>query len=137
VAAGSPRRRRGNSEINVTPFVDVMLVLLIIFMVAAPMMQQGMDVDLPETTTQPLRVRDDPLILSVRKDGTYYLGRKEVEVTELAAKLEAVFDARGSTEVFLRADRKAPYGTVVKAMAAVREAGSDRLGIVTEPEPER
>ncbi|MBW2272734.1 MAG: biopolymer transporter ExbD [Deltaproteobacteria bacterium] len=114
-----------------------MLVLLIIFMVAAPMMQQGMDVDLPETTTQPLRVRDDPLILSVRKDGTYYLGRKEVEVTELAAKLEAVFDARGSTEVFLRADRKAPYGTVVKAMAAVREAGSDRLGIVTEPEPER
>jgi len=129
------RRRRGNAEINVTPFVDVMLVLLIIFMVAAPMMQQGMDVDLPETTTQPLRVRGDPLILSVRKDGTYFVGRKEVAVKELAAKLEAVFDARGSKEVFLRADRNAPYGTVVKAMAAVREAGSDQLGIVTEPEP--
>jgi biopolymer transport protein TolR len=132
---GSVRRRRGNAEINVTPFVDVMLVLLIIFMVAAPMMQQGMDVDLPETTTQPLRVRGDPLILSVRKDGTYFVGRKEVAVEELAAKLEAVFDARGSKEVFLRADRNAPYGTVVKAMAAVREAGSDQLGIVTEPEP--
>jgi len=132
---GSVRRRRGNAEINVTPFVDVMLVLLIIFMVAAPMMQQGIDVDLPETTTQPLRVRGDPLILSVRKDGTYFVGRKEVPVKELAAKLEAVFDARGSKEVFLRADRNAPYGTVVKAMAAVREAGSDQLGIVTEPEP--
>ena len=134
MAAGAARRRRGNAEINVTPFVDVMLVLLIIFMVAAPMMQQGMDVELPETTTQPLRVRDDPLILSVRKDGSYYLGRKEVAVEELPAKLEAIFEARASKEVFLRADKKAPYGTVVKAMAAVREAGSDQLGIVTEPE---
>ena len=122
------------SEPNVVPMIDILLVLLIIFMVAAPMMQQGMDVDLPETTTQPLRVRDDPLILSVRKDGSYYLGRKEIALKELTAKLEAVFDARGSKEVFLRADRAAPYGTVVKAMAAVRAAGSDQLGIVTEPE---
>jgi biopolymer transport protein TolR len=133
-AVRAGRGRRGNAEINITPFVDVMLVLLIIFMVAAPMMQQGMDVELPETTTQPLRVRGDPLILSVRKDGTYYVGRKEVAVEDLATKLEAVFDARGSKEVFLRADRKAPYGTVVKAMAAVRAAGSSQLGIVTEPE---
>lgn len=123
-----------NSQINVTPFVDVMLVLLVIFMVTAPLMYQGMDVNLPETTTQALRLRDDPLILSVKKDGTFFLGRSEVAVDELRAKLEAVFDARGSKDVFLRADRDAPYGIVVKAMAAVRLAGSTRLGIVTEAE---
>ena len=127
-------RRRALSEINVTPFVDVMLVLLIIFMVTAPLMQQGIDVDLPETTTQPIRVRDDPLILSVKRDGKYFLGRQEVPLEELAAKLEAVFDARGSYDVYLRADKQAPYGVVVKAMAAAREAGSKQLGIVTEQE---
>jgi biopolymer transport protein TolR len=128
------RGRRAHSEINVTPFVDVMLVLLVIFMVTAPLMHQGIDVDLPETTTQPIRVKSDPLILSVKKDGKYYLGRKEVQLAELTAKLEAVFDARDSKAVFLRADRDTPYGVVVKAMAAVREAGSTQLGIVTEPE---
>ena len=126
--------RHRNAEINVTPFVDVMLVLLVIFMVTAPLMYQGMDVNLPETTTQALRVRDDPLILSVEKDGTFYLGRSEVALGELRSKLEALFEARGSKDVFLRADRDAPYGTVVKAMAAAREAGSTRLGIVTEAE---
>ncbi len=126
--------RRVLSEINVTPFVDVMLVLLIIFMVTAPLMQQGIDVDLPETTTQPIRVRNDPLILTVEADGKYHLGRTEVPIGELVAKLEAIFDARGSKELYLRADRKAAYGVVVKAMAAARAAGSTQLGIVTEPE---
>ena len=111
-----------------------MLVLLIIFMVAAPLMQQGIDVDLPETTTQALRVQDNPLILSVKKDGAYFLGRKEVAPDELVTKLEAVFDARASKEIYLRADKAVPYGFVVQAMAAAREAGSDQLGIVTEPE---
>ncbi len=128
------RGRRALSEINVTPFVDVMLVLLIIFMVTAPLMQQGIDVDLPDTTTQPIRVKSDPLILSVKADGTTFLGRKEVAREELVAKLEAVFDARGSEEIFLRADEKAPYGVVVQAMAAARQAGSKQLGIVTEQE---
>jgi len=132
-AASGPRRRR-NAEINVTPFVDVMLVLLIIFMVTAPMMEQGIDVDLPETTTQPIRVRNDPLILSVKADGTYYLGRLKVQLAELQSKLEVVFDARGSKDLFLRADKNAPYGVVVKAMAAARSAGSKQLGIVTEAE---
>lgn len=128
------RPRRASAEINITPFVDVMLVLLIIFMVAAPLMQQGIDVDLPQTTTQALRVQDNPLILSVKRDGSYFLGRSEVQLENLVSKLEAIFEARASKEIYLRADRSAPYGTVVKAMAAAREAGSNQLGIITEPE---
>lgn len=126
--------QRPLSEINVTPFVDVMLVLLIIFMVTAPLMQQGIDVDLPETTTQPLRVRDEPLILTVKKDGKYYVGRKELPAEALREKLEAIFEGRDSKEIFLRADEEAPYGVVVKALAAAREAGASSLGMVTEPE---
>ncbi len=122
------------SEINVTPFVDVMLVLLIIFMVTAPMMQQGIDVDLPETSTQPLRVTDEPLILTVKKDGGTFVGRKEIQPEDLKEKLAAIFEGRDSKELFLRADKAAPYGAVVKALAAAREAGAKKLGMVTEPE---
>ncbi len=128
------RGRRGNGDINVTPFVDVVLVLLIIFMVTAPLMLQGMDVNLPETTTQPIRMPNAPLVLTVTKDGQYSLARKIIPLAELQSKLEAVFDARGSKEVFLRADEAAPYGVVVQAMAAARRAGATRLGIVTEEE---
>ena len=127
-------RRRAFSEINVTPFVDVMLVLLVIFIATAPLMQQGMNVNLPETNTQALRVRDAPLILSVDQAGQYFLGRKSVAPEELEKRLKAVFEARGSEEIFLRADKNAPYGVVVKAMAAARRAGSTKLGIVTEAE---
>lgn len=126
--------RRPLAEINVTPFVDVMLVLLVIFMVTAPLLYQGVDVNLPETTTQPLRVRDEPLVLSVQKRGVIFVGRKEVAIADLKAKLEAVFEARDSREVFLKADREVAYGLVVKVMAAAREAGATRMGIVTEAE---
>ena len=126
--------RRGNGEINVTPFVDVVLVLLIIFMVTAPLMLQGMDVNLPETSTQPIRMPNAPLVLTVTKEGQYSLARKIIPIDELQARLEAVFEARGSKEVFLRADEAAPYGVVVEAMAAARRAGATRLGIVTEEE---
>jgi biopolymer transport protein TolR len=129
-----PSGRRANAEINVTPFVDVMLVLLIIFMVTAPLMLQGMDVNLPETSTQPIRMPDAPLVLTVTKEGKYSLARKEIPFEKLQAKLEAVFESRGSSEVFLRADEAAPYGVVVQAMAAARRAGATRLGIVTEEE---
>ena len=90
---GAPRlgaAHRPLSEINVTPFVDVMLVLLVIFMVTAPMMLRGLDVDLPETTTQPLRVRDEPLVLTVKKDGKYYIGRREIPEAALTEKLVPV-----------------------------------------------
>ena len=135
MGASSQRgRNQPLAEINVTPFVDVMLVLLIIFMVTAPMMQQGVDVDLPKTTTQPLRMQDEPLVLTIQKEGKFYLGRSEVPVAELATKLEAIFEGRDSKEIFLRADSEAPYGVVVQGLAAAREAGATKLGMVTEPE---
>jgi biopolymer transport protein TolR len=134
VTPRSGETHRPLSEINVTPFVDVMLVLLVIFMVTAPMMLQGVDVDLPETTTQPLRVKDEPLVLTVKKDGKYYVGRKELPAELLKEKLQAIFEGRDSKEIFLRADQAASYGVVVKALAAAREAGAKQLGMITEPE---
>ena len=122
------------SEINVTPFVDVMLVLLVIFMVTAPLMQHGINVDLPETSTEGLRLPKEPLVLSVREDGATFIGRTEVPTEELEEKLRAIFASRGEESLYLRADREAPYGQVVQAMGAARRAGALRLGIVTEPE---
>jgi biopolymer transport protein TolR len=126
--------QRPLSEINVTPFVDVMLVLLIIFMVTAPMMQQGIDVDLPETTTQNLRIQDEPLVLTVKKDGEYFLGRRKIPEAELSERLVAILEGLDRKEIFLRADKGARYGAVVKALAAARQAGATKLGMVTEPE---
>jgi biopolymer transport protein TolR len=125
---------RPMSEINVTPLVDVMLVLLIIFMVTAPMMQQGVDVELPKTTTQPMKIKDEPLILTIKKDGKLFLGRQEIAAAELQKKLEAIFAGTDSKELYLRADQAVPYGQVARAMAAAREAGASKLGMVTEPE---
>ena len=131
----SLKKRKLMGEINVVPYIDVMLVLLIIFMVTAPMMLQGVDVDLPETTTQPLRVQDEPLVLTVRKDGKYFLARLEVPPDELQGKLEAIFEGRADKEIFLRADKTAEYQLVVRALAAARKAGATKLGMVTEVEP--
>ena len=133
-ASSSGPDRRAFAEINVTPFVDVVLVLLIIFMVTAPMMQQGIDVDLPETTTQNLRVHNEPLIITVKKDGTFFLANTSVTEKELGAKLTAILSGLDDKGVFLRADKSADYGSVVKALAAARIAGATKLGMVTEPE---
>ena len=126
--------RRPFAEINVTPFVDVVLVLLIIFMVTAPMMQQGIDVDLPKTTTQNLRVHNEPLIITVKKDGSYFLANTSVSEKDLGTKLQAILSGLDDKGVFLRADQAADYGSVVKALAAARLAGATKLGMVTEPE---
>jgi biopolymer transport protein TolR len=98
------------------------------------MMQQGIDVDLPKTTTQNLRVRNEPLIITVKKDGSYFLANTTVSEKELGAKLQAILSGLDDKGVFLRADKSADYGSVVKALAAARLAGATKLGMVTEPE---
>jgi biopolymer transport protein TolR len=127
-------RMRPMSEINVTPFVDVMLVMLIIFMVTAPLIQQGIDVQLPKTQSEGLRADEEPLIVTVKRDGAVFVQRVEVSFGELQAKLEQIFVSRGDREVFLRADGRAAYAAVAKTLAALRRAGAERIGMVTEPE---
>ena len=126
--------RRPLSEINVTPFVDVMLVLLIIFMVTAPLMQQGIDIDLPKTQSQGLRSDNEPLVITVKREGKIFVQNAEVPLDQLGAKLQAIFDTREDRLVYLRADEKVAYGTVAKALAILRGAGATSIGMVTEPE---
>lgn len=123
------------AEINVTPLVDVMLVLLIIFMVTAPMMIQGVAVALPQTSAAPMDSSDDNLVLSVNRAREIYINDYKADLATLTAKLSAMHQGRPEQRVFLRADKDTPYGVVVQVMAAVKEAGIDKLGVVTEPAP--
>jgi biopolymer transport protein TolR len=122
------------SEINVTPFVDVMLVLLIIFMVTAPLIQAGVDVNLPEATAMGLKAPEDPTLISVTKEGKIYFDKKEVPMEKLQSFVAALKENKGLEEIYLKADKAVPYGTVVKVMAEVKAAGIDRLGMITIPE---
>jgi biopolymer transport protein TolR len=130
---GRGRRKRPISDINVTPLVDVMLVLLVIFMITAPLMQQGIEVELPKTQTSGL-TPEDPLIVSIKKDGKIFLQRAEVPLPELEGKLTAILETRGDGQVLLRADTHVEYGTVAKTLAVMRKAGAKQIGMVTEPE---
>ncbi|MDP6179157.1 MAG: protein TolR [Desulfatiglandales bacterium] len=121
------------SDINVTPFVDVMLVLLIIFMVTAPMMMQGVEVNLPQTTTKSIKAREDPLILTVNKKKEIYLEEHRIKINELETKVKSIFKYRREKEVLLRADKEIPYGFIIKVVAGVKRAGINKLGMVTEP----
>ena len=125
--------RRLMSEINVTPFVDVMLVLLIIFMVTAPMMMQGVDVNLPRTKTKPIAAEEERLVLTITAKREVYLNEYKIPVQSLEKKLENIFRNRTDRAVFLRADQSIPYGFVMEVMAAVRRSGIKRMGMVTEP----
>ena len=125
--------RRLMSEINVTPFVDVMLVLLIIFMVTAPMMMQGVDVNLPRTTTQPIPSEEERLILTITAKREIYLNEYKIAMDSLQRKLQTIFQNRPDKAVFLRADQNLPYGFVMEVMAAIRQSGIQRIGMVTEP----
>ncbi|HKK32476.1 MAG TPA: protein TolR [Desulfomicrobiaceae bacterium] len=122
------------NEINVTPFVDVMLVLLIIFMVTAPMLTQGVEVDLPRTrTVETLPEESDNLVLSVKKDGSLFLDEYEVTLDSLSTQLKKILKGDGKL-LYLKADADVSYGVVVKVMARVKEAGIEKLGVVAEPE---
>jgi biopolymer transport protein TolR len=121
------------SDINVTPFVDVMLVLLIIFMVTAPMMMEGVEVNLPQTTTKNIKTEEDPLILTVNKNKEISLEKHVIRLEELETKLKSIFKHRRDKEVLLKADRDLPYGFVINVIAGVKRAGIDKLGMITEP----
>jgi biopolymer transport protein TolR len=132
VSPGKGRRYMG--EINVVPLVDVMLVLLIIFMVTAPMMIQGLDVRLPVTDAGALKQSEDLLVLSVTRDGRLFLDEYPVPIEGLADKIRNIVQRKPGTRVYLRADRDVPYGVVVRVLAQTRKAGVQNLGMVTEPE---
>ncbi len=121
------------SQINVTPLVDVMLVLLVIFMVTAPMMQQGVQVNLPKANTKALPAQEETVVVSLERSGKVFINTTEVPADALRTKLSSMFANRTKKEVFLKADRDVPYGEVVKTMADIKGAGIERLGMVTEP----
>jgi biopolymer transport protein TolR len=121
------------SDINVTPFVDVMLVLLIIFMVTAPMMIEGLNVDLPEATAKPLDSEKEHLVITIDKNHLVYINDFKVAVDFLGEKLNKVLQGRSDREVYLKADKTIPYGIVVQVMAEIKKAGIEQLGMITEP----
>ena len=121
------------SDINVTPFVDVMLVLLIIFMVTAPMMMQGVEVNLPQTTTKNIKSKEDPLILTVNNKREIFFENHPVKLEDLETKTKSIFKYRRNKEILLRADKEVPYGFVIQVMARIKKAGINKLGLVTEP----
>ena len=125
------------SDINITPFVDVMLVLLVIFMVTAPMMMQGVDVSLPETTSQPLAAKKENLVITINNQNQLFINNHKVAVDFLQEKLKKILEGRDNREVYLRADREISYGFVVHVMAEIKAAGVDKLGMVTEPISEK
>jgi len=121
------------SDINVTPFVDVMLVLLIIFMVTAPMMIEGVNVSLPEATSESLSAEQDPLIITIDKNNLLYINDYQVTLDFLQEKLIKILDGRVDQEVYLKADKNISYGVVVRVMSEIKGAGIEKLGMVTEP----
>jgi biopolymer transport protein TolR len=124
------------AEINVTPLVDVMLVLLIIFMIATPMLHQGVEVSLPQVASQNLPLRDeDPMVITVTKEELVYLKNEPVHPSQLIDRLKPVMEARQDESVFIKGDRDAPYGAVLRVIDIINSAGTYRIGLVTEPVP--
>jgi biopolymer transport protein TolR len=134
MAMGGRNDNRGiMAEINVTPLVDVMLVLLVIFMVTAPMMQQGVQVNLPKANTKAMTQAEETVVVTVDNKGKVFINKDEVPAADLRARLTDMFATREKKEIFLKADAGVPYGEVVKTMADIKGAGIERLGMVTEP----
>ena len=121
------------AEINVTPLVDVVLVLLIIFMVTAPMLSMGIDVNLPRVKSKSIDLAEEKLVLTINENKEIFLNKTRLPLADLHAKLSAIFAERVDREIFLRADKNVSYGFVVEVMSEIRRAGVDKLGMITEP----
>ena len=130
---GHNNNRAVMAEINVTPLVDVMLVLLVIFMVTAPMMQQGVQVNLPKADTKAMTPAEESIVVSVDKNNKVFIDKDEIPAGELRTRLSKLVATRAKKEVFLKADAGVSYGEVVRTMADIKGAGIERLGMVTEP----
>lgn len=130
---GSNNHRAVMAEINVTPLVDVMLVLLVIFMVTAPMMQQGVQVNLPKADTKAMTPAEEAVVVSIDKNGKLFIDKEEIPAGDLRKRISAMFVTRAKKEVFLKADSGVSYGEVIRVMADIKGAGIERLGMVTEP----
>jgi biopolymer transport protein TolR len=128
------RRTRPMSDINVTPFVDVMLVLLIIFMVTAPMLTSGVPIELPETKGQQLQSNKEPVTISVDKSGKVFIQETEIKLDEIAPKLKAIAKSGYDEQIFIRGDKGIDYGTVMRVMGRVKSAGFTKVSLVTETE---
>ncbi len=127
------QKTRLMSEINVTPFVDVMLVLLVIFMVTAPMMTSGVKVDVPQTSHERMDIDSNALVISVDGSRKVTINDFQLDPDEIASQLPRILESRKADEVYLKADRSLPYGFVMSVMASIRAAGVDKIGMVTEP----
>ena len=136
LGAHAPRLRGSRlapmSEINVTPMVDVMLVLLVIFMITAPLLTVGLQIDLPETRSQNLPGQDEPLEVTINADGQIYIQETEVELEDVVSRLVAITDNKRDTRIFVRGDRNINYGRVMQVMGAIDTAGFRRLALVTK-----
>ena len=130
--SGSHNSYSAMSDINVTPMVDIMLVLLIIFMVAAPLMTQGVEVNLPKAKTSALATNSEPLVVTVARDGTPFIEQNPITITELKDKIILIRKANPDVPVYVRGDKKAEYGAVMKVMAHLQQAGIEKIGLVTE-----
>ncbi|MEI8033440.1 MAG: protein TolR [Chlorobiaceae bacterium] len=121
------------SDINVTPFVDVMLVLLIIFMVTAPMMTHGVKVDTPQTSHQKMDIDEKALVISIDASRRVFINEYQLNASEVRLKLPAILDVKKTGEVYLKADKSLPYGLVMDVMAQIKDAGIEKIGMVTAP----
>ena len=132
------RHKKLMSEINVVPYIDVMLVLLVIFMITAPLLSQGVKVELPRAAAQPVESQDqETLVVTVDRQGNYFLDDRRISSEELRRKVAAILRLRPKTPVLIRGDRQANYGEVVKAMTLLQSAGAPSVGLLTEPPPSR
>ena len=134
ISKNNSRRGRGRlmSEINVTPMVDVMLVLLIIFMVTSPMLVAGVEVDLPETKSSPISGQDTPLVISIKKEGDIFITETKTPFSELATKLKNITKEKKDTRIFVKGDKNVPYGKIVETMAEIHNAGFTKVALISD-----